>query len=267
MAHFALTDLKAKEHFSFERYSRGSSGLAGASGDPIYNVWLEDWQIEEQADGRVQIQAEAEHESGLVAIDLLLRETRDPLYHGERGLSQKGAEAGNASYYYSLVGVETTGTIIAGDTTATVNGLSWMDHEFGTSALSRDAVGWDWFSLQLDNEMAIMFAQIRNEDGSASGNFEGTLADDQGRQQTITSDDFTLEVLDQWTSPRTGITYPAAWRVAFPAWDMVLEVRPILADQEMEVSFVYYEGAIEVAGEIAGEPVAGRGYVELTGYK
>jgi len=272
MAHFALTDLRAKEHFSFERYSRGASGLAGASGDPSYKVWLEDWQIQELEAGRVQIQASADHEdSGPIAIDLQLNETRAPLLHGNRGLSQKGLEAGNASYYYSLVGLETTGTVTSGSETVAITGMSWMDHEFGTSALSRDAVGWDWFSIQLDNDspeksVAMMFAQIRNNDGSESGNFEGTIAYGDGRQQKITSADFSLEVQDTWTSPRTEISYPSQWQVKFPALDIELTLRPILADQEMKVSFVYYEGAIEVVGEMAGEPVTGRGYVELTGY-
>jgi len=267
MAHFALTDLQAKEHFSFERYSRGASDLAGASGDPIYTVWLEDWQIQELKQGQVQIQASADHEEhGLIAIDLQLNETRAPLLHGDRGLSQKGPEAGNASYYYSLVGLETIGTISNDTGTVAVNGVSWMDHEFGTSALSRDAVGWDWFSIQLDNDTVMMFAQIRNDDGSESGNFEGTLAYGDGRQQRITSSDFSLEVQDTWTSPRTEITYPAQWQVEFPEQEIALIVRPILADQEMKVSFVYYEGAIEVAGEMAGESVTGQGYVELTGY-
>jgi len=40
-------------------------------------------------------------------------------------------------------------------------------------------------------------------------------------------------------------------------------VRPVLADQELDTSVRYWEGAVDVARD--GTPV-GRGYVELTGY-
>jgi predicted secreted hydrolase len=186
--------------------------------------------------------------------------------HGEAGLSQKGPEAGNASYYYSLVGLETTGTVTIRGRTLQVSGQSWMDHEFGTSALSANAVGWDWFSLQLENGAALMLAQIRTVDGGAIGEFEGTLLMPDGSQQRITHQDFALEVLAEWTSPTTAITYPARWRLAAPAFDLAVEITPLIRDQEMKVTYVYWEGAVNVTGSMAGAPVEGHGYVELTGY-
>ena len=45
-----------------------------------------------------------------------------------------------------------------------------------------------------------------------------------------------------------------------------MEIEPWIADQEMQVSFVYWEGAVRLTGQSAGAPVAGVGYVELTGY-
>jgi predicted secreted hydrolase len=267
MAHFALTDGAAEEHLSFERYSRGAGGLAGAEGEPRFAVWLEDWSIRQQEDGSLHLQAAANSEAGVpVAIDLILRQTRPPVLHGAAGLSQKGPEPGNANYYYSLVGLETSGTVTHGEHTTPISGVSWMDHEFGTSALSENAVGWDWFSIQLDNGVALMLARIRTEDGGAIGEFEGTLVQPDGSQQTITSADFTLDVLDEWTSPHSNITYPSAWRVTLPAYDLALEIHPLLQDQEMQVSFVYWEGAVTVEGVQAGRPAEGRGYVELTGY-
>jgi predicted secreted hydrolase len=186
--------------------------------------------------------------------------------HGDAGLSQKGPEAGNASYYYSLVGLETTGSLTARGRTVTVSGLSWMDHEFGTSALSANAVGWDWISLQLENGVALMLAQIRTVDGGSIGEFAGTLVMADGSQERITNEDFTLEVLDEWTSPATGITYPARWRLTAPAYELDVEITPLMNDQEMKVAYVYWEGAANAVGSMAGAPVAGRGYVELTGY-
>lgn len=266
MAHFALTDVQAATHQSFERFSRGAGGLAGATGEPTYAVWLEDWSVQQLDAGRSQLAAQVETEEGEVALTLTLQETRPPVLHGDQGLSQKGPEAGNASYYYSLVQLESQGTVTVHGKTATVTGVSWMDHEFGTSALSANAVGWDWFSVQLTDGAVLMFAQVRTADGGVVPIFEGTYVAADGAQQRITAEDFQLTVLTEWTSPRTGITYPASWQAELPALDLQLTITPLVADQEMEVSFVYWEGAVAIAGTQAGSPVRGVGYVELTGY-
>jgi len=266
MAHFAVTNGAANDHQSFERFSRGAGGLAGATGEPAYAVWLEDWAVRTIEPGVTRLQASAPGDGGDVALDLILRETRPPVLHGKQGLSQKGPEAGNASYYYSLVQVETTGTVTSQGETVEVTGLSWMDHEFGTSALSANAVGWDWFSMQLDNGAVLMLAQVRTGDGGVMPQFEGTYVTADGAQETITAADLTLTALAQWTSPRTQFTYPSGWQVAIPRLNIALTVEPLIQDQEMAVSFVYWEGAITVAGTIADETVQGVGYVELTGY-
>ena len=267
MAHFAVTDGARNVHESFERFSRGAGGLAGATGAPELRIWLEDWQVAQTAPDTMHMDAAvADDDGAMVAIDLQLRETRAPVLHGDAGLSQKGPEAGNASYYYSLVGLETTGSLTIGGRTFAVSGQSWMDHEFGTSALSANAVGWDWFSLQLENGAVLMVAQIRTQEGGAIGEFAGTLVLADGSQTYLTNDDFALENRDKWTSPTTGITYPSGWRLTAPAYDLELEIDPLIRDQEMHVSYVYWEGAVDAIGSMAGAPVAGRGYVELTGY-
>lgn len=266
MAHFALTDGGRKVHESFDRYSRGAGELAGAVGEPTYRVWLEDWRVEEVASGVQRLMARAEGEAGPVAIDLTLRETRAPVLHGIDGLHQKGPEAGNASYYYSLVGLETTGTVTSAGRTFTVTGRSWMDHEFGTSALTAGAVGWDWFSVQFDNGAILMIYEIRLVDGGVNPNIKGTLIWPDGVQQMVSEDDFELTPTGTWTSPRTDITYPSGWKLTLPALDINLTITPLLADQEMDVSFVYWEGAIAVTGVMRGETVTGQGYAELTGY-
>ena len=266
MVHFAVTDGAAGRHESFERYSRGAGELAGATGDPAYSVWLEDWSATEVEPGVTRLVAADMSNDGPVSLDLLLRETRPPVLHGDQGLSQKGPEAGNASYYYSLVGLASEGRITLGARAAQVTGVSWMDHEFGTSALSANALGWDWFSVQLDNGAVVMFAQIRTEDGGRIGDFEGTLVDADGRQAEIGADDFELTVLDEWRSPATGIVYPSGWQVDLPNHGLTLTIEPLIPDQEMMVSFVYWEGAVTARGVMDNGPVNGRGYVELTGY-
>ncbi len=267
MAHFALTDVRNNRHQAFDRFSRGAGGLAGAQGEPSFAAWLEDWRVEQVEPGVMTIDAATTDDAGeQVAIALTLRETRPPVLNGVDGLSQKGPDPGNASYYYSLVGLETSGSVTAAGRTATVTGQSWMDHEFGTSALSGDAVGWDWFSVQLDNGMVLLLARLRTADGDDYGEFESTLVEIDGTQHRIEMGDFTLEELGTWTSPTTQITYPSGWRVTIPSFDLDLTITPLVRDQEMNVSYVYWEGAVAIEGSAQGAPVNGRGYVELTGY-
>ncbi|MXY96107.1 MAG: carotenoid 1,2-hydratase [Caldilineaceae bacterium SB0670_bin_27] len=266
MAHFAVTSGPADRHVSFDRFSRGAGGVAGATGSPRYEVWLDDWRAQETAPGQTHLQAAAEDDNGPVSIDLTLTESRPPLLHGEAGYSRKGPEPGNANHYYSLVRMETAGEIVFAGRRIPVTGLSWMDHEFGTSALSADAVGWDWFAVTLDNDVVLMFAEIRTESGTSQEIFEGTLGFPDGRQVSISADDFTLTTTGQWTSPDSGTVYPGGWRVTFPQHEIELSIDPLIDDQEMDVAFRYYEGATVVRGTMNGEPVAGRGYVELTGY-
>lgn len=266
MAHFALTDVKTRTHTSFERYSRGTGGLAGAQGEPTYEVWLEDWSVSQDSTGDFRLRAVDDQIDPRTAIDLNLRETRPPLLHGVRGLSKKGPERGNANHYYSLVGLDTGGTIISRGETYDVTGKSWMDHEFGTSALSKGVVGWDWFGLQLDDGTALMFGRLRKSEGGNIGIFEGTVSYADGRRIPIQPGDFVVKATGSWRSPETGITYPSGWQVDFSSLGIELRIEPLISNQELSSGFTYWEGAISAEGTIGGQSSKGRGYVELTGY-
>ena len=268
MAHFALTDAPHGAFHSFERFSRGACGLAGATGEPTYSVWLEDWSARETDLGVVQLSAVDDQTDPRTAIHLTLQETRPTVLHGDRGLNQKGPEPGNANYYYSLVGLSTTGSVTINGKKEAVRGISWMDHEFGTSALAVGVVGWDWFSLQLDNGAALMLYCFRRSDRSCDPRtFEGTLAYPDGRQDAIRPGDFTLTATGNWTSQETGITYPSSWRIALPKLNGQLYIEPLITNQELHTLITYWEGAVRVKGQIGGAPVSGWGYTELTGYE
>lgn len=268
MAHFALTNASRGEFYSFERFSRGAAGLAGATGEPRYSVWLEDWSARETDSGVVRLSAVDDQTDPGAGIHLTLRETRPAVLHGDRGLSQKAPEPGNANYYYSLVGLNTTGFVTVDGKKEAVSGVSWMDHEFGTSALAEGMVGWDWFSVQLDNGAALMLYCFRRTDQTRdSQTFEGTLAYPDGVQVAIRPGDFTLTVTRNWKSPETGIRYPSGWRVALPKLNCQFSVEPLISSQELHTEFTYWEGAVRVEGEFNGAPVSGWGYTELTGYQ
>ncbi|HRN67518.1 MAG TPA: lipocalin-like domain-containing protein [Promineifilum sp.] len=261
LAHFTLSDIAADTFHPAERFSRGAAGLAGASADP-YRVWLEDWSIEEIAPGRVRLHARTDG----VALDLTLDETLPPVLHGDGGLSQKGPEPGNASYYYSIIQQQAAGTVAVGGETFDVTGLAWKDHEWSTSALSAGAVGWDWFSLQLDNGGALMLFEIRREDGTLEATSAGSYIAPDGTVTHLALGDWSLEVTDTWTSPASGGEYPAGWRIAVPSVGLVLEGWPLMADQELNLSTVYWEGAVGFSGTLDGVPINARGYIEMTGY-
>ena len=261
MGHFALTDVAGQDYQAFERFARGGAGLAGAQAAP-YHVWLEDWQVEEISPGVTRLQAAA----GDVAIDLTLTDLKGPVLHGDQGYSQKGPDPGNASYYYSLPRLVSEGEVTVGDRSFPVQGLSWKDHEYSTSALAADQVGWDWFALQLDDGSELKAFHIRKADGSVDPYSAGSFIAPDGTVTPLTRDDFTITVHDTWRSPHTGADYPARWTVTVPSQDLQLEVQPFVADQELNVSYSYWEGAVDFSGERNGTPVRGNGYVEMTGY-
>ncbi len=177
------------------------------------------------------------------------------MLQGDRGYSQKGPEPGNASYYYSLTRMPTTGSVTVDGKTYTVSGQSWMDHEYSTSALGPEQTGWDWFSIQLDNNTELMVFQLRRADGSVDAFSSGTFVAADGSTTRLGPDDFKIDPTGRWRSPRTGGEYPSGWRVTVPRLDLSLDVQPLIADQEMQVSYVYWEGAVGVTGSAGGQPV------------
>ena len=267
LAHFTVSDVDGGRFHSFERWSRGAVGLAGARAEP-FRVWVKDWRAEavgspsEDPTPPMHLAAA----EGDVGIDLVLQPGKPPVLQGDRGLSRKSAEVGNASYYYSLTRMPAAGTIHLGGERFAVTGLAWMDREWSTSSLGRDQVGWDWFALQLSDGSDLMLYRLRRQDGAADPASSGTVVVPTGDARHLRLADFQIAPSGEWRSPRSGGRYPGQWRVRIPAEELDLEVRPLLADQELDVSFRYWEGAVEVAGNRRGRPVRGRGYVELTGY-
>ena len=256
-AHLALTDASLGEHRAFERFSRGVDGLAGASGDP-FQVYLEDWSVVAlDSDGSsIRLQA---HEQD-IALDLRLQAEQPFVAHGPGGLSSKGVDSTDATYYFSFTALQTEGTLTVRGEQLEVQGSSWFDHEWGSSVLPSGAAGWDWFGLQLDDGRELMLYQVRAGQDLLIGG--GTLVEQDGRAVWLSAADFQIETLGTWSSRESDSEYPAGWRIVLPNEDLELELRPLLADQENRLSIVYWEGAVDVLGTVSG-----RGYVELTGYQ
>lgn len=264
MAHFAVSDVARGELREFERFERGALELAGATLEPQWRVWNRDWSASGSLESGGAVRLEARE--GDVALELELSSLTDPVLNGERGLSHKGSADGAASYYYSLPRMAARGTIELGGQSFAVSGRAWFDREWSTSALDAGQVGWDWFALRLGEAGELMLYSMRRSDGAADEHSSGTWIDAQGRAQALTRADFSIEVLDTWTSPSSAVRYPSRWRVRAPAHEVELEVTPLIADQELNLSVRYWEGAVRVRGEVRGQSVDERGYVELAGY-
>ena len=261
-AHFAVSDIAEERFYAFERYTRPGPGLAGAQADP-YRVWIEDWSVTEQASAVYRLQAAEEG----ISLDLTLTDEMGVVLHGENGYSRKGENVSNASYYYSQPRLRADGVVQIDNVRYPVSGLAWKDHEFSTSVLDENQIGWDWFSLQFEDGSALMLFQLRERGGGVSASSSGTFINPDGNTQFIQNADFEIHVLDEWKSPHTQGVYPARWEIQLHEPNCLLQVEPRMADQEIHFPAVtYWEGAIHFEGVCNGIPANGNGYVELTGY-
>ncbi len=263
-AHFAVSDLQGASHVAYQRNNRRGVGWAGAAAER-YEVWNGDWRAWLDGDQHRLVAAE----DGC-SVDLVLTPAKPAVLHGEQGLSRKGATAGNASYYYSFTRLKTAGTLRFDGKDYEVKGTSWMDHEFSSSLLEEDQAGWDWFSIQLDDDRELMLYRMRREDGSSDRFSSGTFVDTDGSVRRLTRDDFRLQPNDHWQSPRTEATYPVSWQIEVPVLKLNLQVEATFPDQEMvtqqTTGIAYWEGAISVSGRIDDRQTSGVGYLEMTGY-
>jgi predicted secreted hydrolase len=260
-AHFAITDVAANEFRSYEKLNRGSVFTADAAEGKL-DVFNESWRATTNPDGSWRIAAK----EGKDSIDLTLRSEKPPAIHGENGVSVKAQGAGFASHYYSMTRLEASGTVNG----QSAEGQAWMDHEFGSAMLRESQQGWDWFSIQLDNDTELMLYVIRRTDGTPDTTSAGSLIASDGNVIHIRNDQMRITPLARWKSPKSGATYPMGWRVELPAFKVSLTLRPLMKAQELmtrgSTRITYWEGACEVSGTFGGSPVRGDGYVEMTGY-
>lgn len=264
MAHFAISSIKNKTFNYYEKISREALGKAGAEKGQL-KVWIDNWSVEE-VDGTHILKAS--HPKW--EIDLKLHPSKPPVIHGRNGISQKGRLPGEASHYYSLTRLQVLGTLRKDQNTVKVKGMAWMDHEFSTHSLPKELAGWDWFSIQLDNQWELMLYQLRQKDGSLSPFSSGTLVDPRGRAIPLKPQDFEIKVLDHWESKESKGIYPILWRILIPDKKIDLTLTPAFSDQELLTSestqVTYWEGVVSIHGKWNGFPVTGKGYTEMTGY-
>jgi predicted secreted hydrolase len=272
MGHAAVSDLGRGEH-RFSDLLRREVPLLGTFGtfpDPVIakvlaaggacGPWTLRW-----SDGGFDL--EMQDDERRMAFRLSTRPVKPLVLEGPNGYSRKGEGPTAASQYYSFTRLATEGSVVLDGRTYAVRGESWMDREFGSSQLSREQVGWDWFALKLEDGRDLMLYLMRRGDGTEDFR-NGTLVERNGEARVLSPSEWSVRVLATWRSRETGATYPARWVVDVPSAGVRLDVRPDFPDQEnrgrVPHAPFYWEGSVAVRD--ADARPAGRGYVELTGY-
>jgi predicted secreted hydrolase len=261
LAHFAISDIDRRQFRYAEKLNRASAFTA-AAGSEFLDVFNEGWSARTFPDGAWRVTAS----QGRDAVDLVMRSRKPPAIHGENGVSVKAEGVGYASHYYSMTRLDVVGTVNG----QRCRGVAWMDHEFGSSKLRENQQGWDWFSIQFDNDSELMLYQIRRSDGSPDAASSGSLIASDGRVIHIRREQMRIEPLGRWRSPRSGATYPMGWRVSVPTFGIAVQLTPAMENQELitrsSTNVTYWEGAVDVSGSFGNVAVSGVGYVEMTGY-
>lgn len=256
VSHFAVTDVARKRfaymtvHNLFRRWTA----------DPgRYHVSIGGWSVRSSSAAHLLAA-----DMGDYRIDLALVPAKGPALHGRSGIVQKGA--GNANYYYSRTRLDTGGTITVGGKPRPVKGTAWMDHEYGTISVGKCEKGWDWFGIQMDDGTELMVNRVRDMRDEPISLF-GTYVDRRGNAQPLSENDVEIRTEAFWYSQKTHARYPAAWEIRVKPLALTLNIRPLLADQELVTRPIpYWEGIVAVGGSRGGRGVSGHGYVELVGY-
>jgi predicted secreted hydrolase len=260
-AHLALTDEHGRRFVHAERFERAALGM-GAASEQRLDVRVGSWTLTGPAPFRLHADDEA------VGLDLTATSLKPPAVHGHDGISRKAGCRTCASHYYSLTRLRTHGTVRYRGERIAVDGIAWMDHEFGSDELQPDQVGWDWFSLQLEDGREVMLYRLRQRDGTTTPASSGSLIGRDGRVTYVPLNAFRTQATGTWTSPHTGGRYPSGWRLTLPSAKLDLVLAPVVRDQELAATtggVSYWEGAVDVTDAATGRR-AGVGYVELTGY-
>jgi predicted secreted hydrolase len=272
-AHAAVTDVSAQKHWHDQRIARAGFGIAQTL-ETTTDVKLRDWRLQRETSGAYRSRIIAKDFS----LDLQFAPTQLLMLQGDAGLSRKGPEEKQASYYYTQPQLQTRGTItLGGKSIAITQGAAWLDHEWSEEIMHPEAVGWDWIGMNLLDGASLMAFQLRKKDGSplwTAGLFRASPKNDLQRfaasarlspsGQLISEVTFSPQKF--WQSPSSGARYPIEWQIRTPA--DTYTVRALLPNQELDsrssTGTIYWEGLSDLF-DSKGK-LAGRGYLEMTGY-
>ncbi|AVP58424.1 lipocalin-like domain-containing protein [Pulveribacter suum] len=271
-AHAALSDVQGQRLQHDQRIARAGFGIAEAS-EIDTAVHLRDWHLVRtptDAPGHSRYRAQVAGDG--FALDLTFDSTQPVLLQGSEGLSRKGPEAAQASYYYSQPQLAVRGTLTQGGRRMALepggahDNRAWLDHECSEALLHPEAVGWDWIGMNLQDGRALTAFHLRRADGSQLWAGGSVRAAGAVAAQVFAHDAVAFTPVRHWSSALSGARYPVEWKVETPAG--TFSVHALLDDQELDsrgsTGAIYWEGLCELR-DAAGRAV-GRGYLEMTGY-
>ena len=263
-AHFALTDVGDRTfRYSHRKSSNGRLEASATASEEHLYINLGDWSLRE-ANGEHILRATIGNDS----FEATLKPAKPVVLNGENGVSFK--DAGQASRYFSYTRMDVEGDLVTNGAVDHFTGSAWMDREFGTWAPTGNQKGWDWFSVQLNDNTELMCYQLRTSTGQVSPYSSGTFVSIDGSYRRLANEDFSITPVSTWTSPGSGAEYPSGWVLEVPKLDIKLDVTPVIKGPELDTRgttmIVYWEGACEVTGTRSGSAIDGNAYVELVGY-
>ena len=278
-AHAAVTDVQGARFRHDQRIARQGFDLASAS-ESDTALRVRDWSLVREGSTYRTIVAGAGF-----SLNLTFQETQKVLLQGTNGLSRKGPDASQASYYYSQPQLAFVGEItlqgqrflVSGDgakgatsSFTPSRGAAWLDHEWSDGLMHPAAVGWDWIGMNLFDGSALMAFQMRDKSGKNplwdGGSFRHPSMKSGDGPYIFKRGEVTFQPLRAWKSPLTQASYPVEWMVRTPSDHYI--VRALLDTQELDsrnsTGAIYWEGLSDLF-DSNGRHV-GRGYLEMTGY-
>ncbi len=266
IAHAAISDIRAGKLLHDQRMARAGFDIVGASENKL-DVAIKSWRLSMEPDGSLVAKIPAR---GFTLTLNLSAPTADakPLLQGKNGYSQKGIRAQEASYYYSMPQLRTTGTLTKNGKTQKLAGTAWFDHEWSSEVLSPDAQGWDWIGVNLENGGALMAFQMRSAHSGTPLWAAATLVTPNAPTQYFSKDEVRFRPTQFWQSPSSGIKWPIIQTISLrndisTTW----QITPTMPNQELDsrltTGTIYWEGAMQLQ---QNNKTVGRGYLEMTGY-
>lgn len=258
--HSALTDLQKNKHSFFEDRSRGFMGEAKVDLETL-NHKIKNATIQ-MKDGIIHLK----NKTPLFAYDLKLKPEKPAVYHGKNNVSLKGPEPCNASQYISYTRLNVTGTLQTSLKKQKVTGTAWMDQEFSSSQLSKKAVGWDWFSIQMNNNTELMLYFLRDQKGTYLPYSSGTFVNAKGKSQHLELKDIEIKKLEDWPAQKNQI-YPKSWSIKIKKLELdfivIAKLPNSINNAQKSTKTTYYEGPAEITSQSQN---LGQAYIELSGY-
>ena len=267
-AHAAVTDIQGKKLWHDQRIARASGANPGqnpldtaSASQTDTGIALRDWSLQRQGDD-----LQAQIEAADFSMALRLHASQPVLLQGDHGLSRKGPDPKQTSYYYSLPHLSVDGTLVLQGKRHVVGpgSTAWLDHEWSKEMLPPEAAGWDWIGINLLDGNALTAFRVRDKSGGTL--WDGGSFRAKGNLVNFQRGEVVFEPLRMWKSPLSGASYPVEWQVRTPA--DFYTVRAVLDNQELDsrasTGAIYWEGLCEVRN--SNGKLVGRGYLEMTGY-